>query len=72
MFDDVRLRRCAPLITWVEDGEARLMTWKREEKLASSLVPDGTPRPDGVGEVGQGIGESVRQAEKSKCETKVK
>lgn len=37
MVDDVRRRRCAPVVTWVEEGEARMMSWQREEKLASSL-----------------------------------
>ena len=35
--DDVRRRRCAPVVTWGEEGEARLMEWLREGKLASSL-----------------------------------
>lgn len=35
--DDVRRRRCAPVVTWVEEGEARLMKSQGEEKLASSL-----------------------------------
>ena len=33
----MRRRRCAPVVTWVEEGEARLMKSQREEKLASSL-----------------------------------
>ena len=37
MVDDVRRRRWAPVFTWVEEGDARLMKFKREEKLASSL-----------------------------------
>ena len=37
MLDDVRRRRWAPVVTWVEDGDARLMKSRREEKLASSL-----------------------------------
>ena len=34
MVDDVRRRRCAPVVTWVEEGEARLMKPGREKKLA--------------------------------------
>ena len=30
MVDDVRRRRCAPVVTWVKDGEARLMISQRE------------------------------------------
>ena len=37
MLDDVRRRRWAPVVTWVEEGDARLMNSRREEKLASSL-----------------------------------
>ena len=37
MLDDVRRRRWAPVVTWVEEGDARLMKSRREEKLASSL-----------------------------------
>ena len=37
MLDDVRRRRWAPVVTWVEDGDARLMKSRREEKLDSSL-----------------------------------
>ena len=37
MVDEVRRRRCAPVVTWVEEGEARLMNSQREEKPASSL-----------------------------------
>lgn len=37
VLDDVRRRRWAPVVTWVEEGDARLMKSRREEKLASSL-----------------------------------
>ena len=37
VVDDVRRRRCAPVVTWEEEGEARLMKLRNEEKLASSL-----------------------------------
>ena len=35
--EDVRRRRCAPVVTWVGEGDARLIYSQREEKLASSL-----------------------------------
>ena len=38
MVDDVRRRRCAPVDTWVGEGEARLMNAPREEKLALQVV----------------------------------
>ena len=37
MPDEVRRRRWAPVVTWVEEGDARLMKSRREEKWASSF-----------------------------------
>ena len=37
MVDEVRRRRCAPVVTCVEEGEARLINPHREENLTSSL-----------------------------------
>lgn len=32
MVDDVRRRRCAPVVTWVEEGDARLLIMGGEKK----------------------------------------
>ena len=37
MVDEVRRLRCAPVVTCVEEGEARLINSHREENLASKL-----------------------------------
>ena len=48
MVDDVRRRRCAPVVTWVEEGDARLMNSRRKEKLVSSSGKSETSRDECV------------------------
>ena len=73
MVDDVRRRRCAPVVVWVEEGDARLINSPREAKLVSSLERKGTWRIDYVGRVtprGRVAGKKWCQDQKESGETK--